>query len=173
MLEHMYPKSDCLLTLWNRLFYILLVEKPTGVNIYENLTRAKIYYLGAWANNHFLDTCVLTYTYTHPNLMWFPSIQLNFRSHRWYGFNPRVRKIPWRRKWQHTPVFLPGKSHGQRSLAGYSPWGHTESDTTEATEHAHTGTSVDGVLTAFILWGLAHLLKVHPCWGRGQAVLPV
>ena len=37
------------------------------------------------------------------------------------GFNPWVRKISWRRKWQPTPVFLPGKSHGQRSLAGYSP----------------------------------------------------
>ena len=37
------------------------------------------------------------------------------------GFDPWVRKIPWRRKWQPTPVFLPGKSHGQRSLAGYSP----------------------------------------------------
>ena len=42
---------------------------------------------------------------------------------------PWVRKIPWRRKWQPTPVFLPGKSHGQRSLAGYSLWGHKESDT--------------------------------------------
>ena len=40
---------------------------------------------------------------------------------------------PWRRKWQPTPVFLPGESHGQRSLAGYSPWGHTQSDTTEHT----------------------------------------
>ena len=40
------------------------------------------------------------------------------------GFNPWVGKIPWRRKWQPTPVFLPGESHGQRSLAGYSPWGH-------------------------------------------------
>ena len=38
---------------------------------------------------------------------------------------------PWRRKWQPTPVFLPGKSHGQRSLAGYSPRGHKELDTTE------------------------------------------
>ena len=47
--------------------------------------------------------------------------------------NPWVGKIPWRRKWQPTPVFLPGKSHGQRSLAGYSPWGHRESDTTEDT----------------------------------------
>ena len=40
-------------------------------------------------------------------------------------------KIPWRRKWQPTPVFLPGEFHGQRSLAGYSPQGHKESDTTE------------------------------------------
>ena len=39
-------------------------------------------------------------------------------------FNPWVGKIPWRRKWQLTPIFLPGKSCGQRSLAGYSPWGH-------------------------------------------------
>ena len=39
---------------------------------------------------------------------------------------------PWRRKWQPTPVFLPGKFHGQRSLAGYSPQGHEESDRTEA-----------------------------------------
>ena len=47
------------------------------------------------------------------------------------GFDPWVGKIPWRRKWQSTPVFLPGESHGQRSLAGYSPWGRKESDTTE------------------------------------------
>ena len=40
------------------------------------------------------------------------------------GLNPWVGKIPWRRKWQPTPVFLPGKSQGQRSLAGYNPWGH-------------------------------------------------
>ena len=37
------------------------------------------------------------------------------------GFDPRVQKIPWRRAWQPSPVFLPRKSHGQRSLAGYSP----------------------------------------------------
>ena len=55
-----------------------------------------------------------------------------------HGLDPWVRKIPWRRAWQPTPVFLPGESHGQRSLAGYSTWGHRESDTTEATEHTHT-----------------------------------
>ena len=41
--------------------------------------------------------------------------------------------IPWRRTWQPTPVFLPGESHGQRNLAGYSPWDREESDTTEVT----------------------------------------
>ena len=47
------------------------------------------------------------------------------------GFDLWVGKIPWRRKWQPTPVLLPGKSHGQRSLVGYGPWGHKESDTTK------------------------------------------
>ena len=51
------------------------------------------------------------------------------------GFDPWVRKIPWRRAWQPTPVFLPGESHGQRKLAGCCPLGHTESDKTEATWH--------------------------------------
>ena len=45
-------------------------------------------------------------------------------------YNPWVRKIPWRRARQLTPVFLPGESHGQRSHAGFSPWGHKESDRT-------------------------------------------
>ena len=46
-------------------------------------------------------------------------------------FAPWVGKIPWRRKWQSTPVFLPGESHGERSLVGYGPWGCKESDMTE------------------------------------------
>ena len=48
---------------------------------------------------------------------------------------PQVRALgredPWRRKWQPTPVFLPGESHGQKSLVGYSPWGRKELDRTE------------------------------------------
>ncbi|KAB0356460.1 hypothetical protein FD754_000616, partial [Muntiacus muntjak] len=47
------------------------------------------------------------------------------------GSIPRSRRFPWRRKWQPTPLFLPGKSHGKRSLAGYSPWGHKELNMTE------------------------------------------
>ena len=61
------------------------------------------------------------------------------------GFDLWVWKIPWRRKWQPTLVFLPGKSHGQRSLEGYSPWGHKESDTTE-----HTQNNI-------FMWGLSYL----------------
>ena len=53
------------------------------------------------------------------------------RSCRRPGFDPWVRKIPWRRKWQSTPVFWPGESHGQRSLVGYSLWDRKESDMTE------------------------------------------
>ena len=45
------------------------------------------------------------------------------------GFDPWVMKVPWRRAWQPTPVFLPGKPHGWRSLVGYSSWGCKESDT--------------------------------------------
>ena len=53
-----------------------------------------------------------------------------------HEFDPWVGKIPWRRKCQHTPVFLPGKSHGQRGMAG---WGCKESDMTEHTcTHTHT-----------------------------------
>ena len=44
------------------------------------------------------------------------------------GFDPRVRDIPSRRKWQPTPVSLPGESHGQRNLVGYSPWGYRVGD---------------------------------------------
>ena len=61
------------------------------------------------------------------------------RAGRRCGFDPWVGKIPWRRTWQPTPVFLPEKLHGQRSLVGYSPWGRKEPDMTEPlSRHAHT-----------------------------------
>ena len=62
------------------------------------------------------------------------------------GFHPWVGKIPWRRKWQSSPGLLPGKSHGQRSLVGYSPWGHKESDTTERLHYSHYKVN-------FTIWG--------------------
>ena len=53
------------------------------------------------------------------------------------GLDPWVRKIPWRRKLQPTRVFLPGKSHGQRSMVDYSPWNRKELDTNEHTQQQH------------------------------------
>ena len=55
-------------------------------------------------------------------------------------FDPWIGKILWRREWLPTPIFLPGQSHGQRSLVGYSPWGREESDMTEQHTHSVLGT---------------------------------
>ena len=71
-----------------------------------------------------------------------PSVCLECRRPR---LDPWVGKIPWRRKWQPTPVLLPGESHGGRSLVGYSPWGRKESDTTERLHfHFHAAFAVEG-----------------------------
>ena len=59
-----------------------------------------------------------------------------------HGFDPWVGKIPCKRAGQLTPVFLPGESHGQRNLAGYSPWGHKESDKTEQLSTAKLGSQI-------------------------------
>ena len=58
------------------------------------------------------------------------------RRHKRHRLNPWVGKIPWRRKRQPNPVLLSGKSHGQRILVGFSPWGLKESDWTGATQHS-------------------------------------
>ena len=69
---------------------------------------------------------------------WHHRLNLRANACQWrrHGFDPWVGKIPWSRKWQPTSVFLPGKSRGQKSLVGCSPWGHKESDTPEHT-HMH------------------------------------
>ena len=62
-------------------------------------------------------------------------------------FNPWVGKIPWRRKWQPTPVSLSGKSHGQRSLVGDRPWGRKESGTIERLTLTHSWFTEEGTAT--------------------------
>ena len=74
------------------------------------------------------------------------------------GFSPWVGKIPWRRKWQPSPVLLPGESHGQRSLVGYSPWGHTESDTTEVTKQEQQQWLWCWPLSSCAYWPFIYLL---------------
>ena len=58
------------------------------------------------------------------------------------GFDPWVKKILWRRAWQPTLLFLPGKFHGQRSLAGYSPWSPKELDTNEQLSRHKIGSQI-------------------------------
>ena len=72
------------------------------------------------------------------------------------GFSPWIGKISWRSKWQPTPVFLPGKSHGQRNLVGYSPWSHKELD---ITERMSTHTQAYIVLFSYISC-FAHMLHI-------------
>ena len=65
------------------------------------------------------------------------------------GSNPGLARFPWSKKWQPTPAFLPGESHGQRSLPDYSPWGCKESNTTECTcahTRTHTHTHIDTII---------------------------
>ena len=79
-------------------------------------------------------------------------------------YNSWVGKIPWRRKWQSTPVFLSGKFHGQRSLAGCSPWGHKELDITKYIYifFFFSFSSVMGLRTSWICIFMSSLnLSVH------------
>ena len=76
------------------------------------------------------------------------------RRHKRCRFDPWEGKIPWRRAWPRTPVFLPGESCGQRSLAGYSPWGGKDSDTTEVIQH--TAPWQVNIRTHGTLWRPSH-----------------
>ena len=70
-------------------------------------------------------------------VFWMLSFKPTFSMQCWRPwFNLWVGKIPWKREWQSTPGSFPGESHGQRSLAGFSPWGHKESDMTERLTHS-------------------------------------
>ena len=77
-----------------------------------------------------------------------------------YGYHldfTHFHQLFWRRKWQLTPVFLPGESHGQRSLVGYSPWGHKGSDTTERLTLNEY--SLEGLMLKLKLQYFGHLMQ--------------
>ena len=89
------------------------------------------------------------------------------RSCRRYKFNPWVRNIPWRRKRQPTAVFLSGESHAQRSLAGYSPHGHKESDMTEHTQK-HNISNLWNAKKAVLIWKIIEIKAYIKTPGRSQ-----
>ena len=89
------------------------------------------YRLGNWTTKRFISCSRLSSCYSNPWGFLAGSVVKNLpvirRCRRCHGFDPWVGKIPWRRTWQPTPVFLPGKSHGQSSLVGYTVHGVAKS----------------------------------------------
>ena len=114
--------------------------------------------------NHFLECIICSFLTIPLSSFFMQSIQyvqgfpggnsgkeFTCQCRRW-KFNPWVTKIPWRREWQPTPVFLPGESHGQRILVGYSAQGRKKSDTTNIrSDLAHTVCLTYAVLGTEIL----------------------
>ena len=96
---------------------------------YETLTHLGALVGGVREKGRRLCVCVWA-KFNCYNICWIRKWRICLQCRR-LRFSPWVGKIPWRRKRQPTPAFLPGESHGQRSLAGYSPWGRKESDMTE------------------------------------------
>ena len=78
--------------------------------------------LSIWITSFKADLNLIVNPILQIGLPWWLSGKESAWQCRRHRFNPWVGKIPWRSKWQPIPVFLPGKSHGQQSLAGYSPW---------------------------------------------------
>ena len=107
-----------------------------------------------WVSNHFLEA--IFDQYGLPCGANGKGSTCQCRSCKRSRSDPWVGKNPWRRAWPPTPVFLPGESHGQRSLAGYSLWGCKELDTTKAIYHARMHIEMWG------RWGIYITPKVRP-----------
>ena len=118
---------------WNNLGLILALLTewryhqwffPSCVIYFKNYLRLLNIYIYIYI---YIYTRAHTHTHTHTHVSGLPGVtggeepSCQCRTCKSFRFNPWVRKIPWRRAWQLTPVFLPGESHGQRSLAGYGP----------------------------------------------------
>ena len=86
--------------------------------------------INSWSSSWSICTLI----WTKVGIPWWLTVR-NLPSMQGPGFDPWVWKTTWRRAWQSTPGFLPGEFHGLRSLVGYSPCGHKESDTTEWLTH--------------------------------------
>ena len=117
---------------WNHRLFQSTGKFTSKTTDHREISNVPKYFIG-------MVTCKFAF-YSSSVAQWYknlPAMQETLRRPR---FNPWVRKIPWRRKWQPTAVFLSGKSHRQRSLVGYSPWSCKELDMTEQLNHTHTHT---------------------------------
>ena len=94
-----------------------------------------------------------------------------WRRRRRLSFDPWVGRVPWSRKWQPIPVFLPRKFHGQRSLASYSPCGHKELDTSEQLSNEHCVLLKPLLLKPHIWENLGMKSKLSPKQARHSIIL--
>ena len=100
--------------------FVFTAEKSAGIRKHGHVG-----HFSQWTLLSFADgSCLVYYHSRFSRWLSGKASTCQCRRHRRCRFDPWVQKIPWRRKWQPTPVFLPGKPHGQRSLAGHSPWHH-------------------------------------------------
>ena len=131
MMSNLY-KNFCILQLYRIHWWTLVVF------LVASLERRIIFLLDKVTGSYSVTGPKVTYNYTFNSGTSGKESACQCRRHKRQPLSPWVGKIPWRRKWQPTPVFLPRKIHGLRSLAGYRSWGHKESDTTERAEHTQT-----------------------------------
>ena len=112
-----FPSPNSLLGICNQVPRKALQINPLEGHILWILNQ--IMWSEKWLLYGTMESCILS-----KGLPWWVSGKESAFQCRRHEFDPWFTKVPWRRKWQTTPVFLPGKSHGHRSLVGYSPWDH-------------------------------------------------
>ena len=125
-----------------------------------------------WLNNSRDEKKGADFIETYRNrvgLLWWLNGKESACQYKRYRFDPWVGKILWRRKQQPPPIFLPEKSHGQRSLVGYSPWGNKESDTTNWLNNSKGNKDGEGVVIHISLKSFLCLLN----WGSHELPRPV
>ena len=125
------------------LLLLILITSNLWFHAVNRLASAPDFQDKIWGDPHIFQGILLTQDRTHVSCVscigrWILHHYATWEALIYYackagdpGFDSWVGRISWRRKWQSTPALLPGKSHGQRSLIGYSPWGRKESDMTE------------------------------------------
>ena len=112
-------------------------NRQCGVHLHTYVLSLFTIWICSW-HTSLMQDLPLTECKFHFWLPWWHSGKEPACQCRRHRFNPWVGEIPWRRKWQSTPVFLPGESHGQRILTGYSPWGCKELNMAEQLDNKNS-----------------------------------
>ena len=150
-------------------------HRHTGVQTYYYMHHMHTIYIHKHMHLH-VQTNKHTYLLKSGGFLGGPMVEESTFQCRRLGFDLSVSRIPWGRKWHPTPVFLPGKSHGQRSLAGCSPWGCKELDMTkQLRKHACTHVHESHTYTNAQLCSCTHIcIPVHrPYNQRYPAPFPI